>query len=120
MATTSAGPRRRPGRPTKAEEVRDALARVGCDPGAIDPLRVLASVAADASAAPATRVRACLALLAARDPGPAEKTEEARQARAEAAIRGRIGKKQLLERDAAEAETGLWGELLSPDRPPQH
>jgi hypothetical protein len=64
-------PRRRRGRPSKQEEVRRALAEVGCDPGLVDPLRVLASIAGDADAPASARVAACRALLAARAPdGP--------------------------------------------------
>ena len=73
MATTLENPRRRRGRPTREEEVRRALAEVGCDPMAIDPLRILAGIAADESMPPTARVAAAKALLAARDQGdPAE------------------------------------------------
>jgi hypothetical protein len=61
-------PRRRRGRPSKQEEVRQALATVGCDPAAVDPLRILAGIAADESMPPTARVAACKALLAPRDP----------------------------------------------------
>jgi hypothetical protein len=67
MATTSEKPRRRPGRPSKAEEVRRALAEIGCDPAAIDPLRILAGIAADESMPPTARVTACKVLLGQRD-----------------------------------------------------
>ena len=43
MATIPEKSPRRPGRPSKEEEVRQALAEAGCDPTAIDPLRILAS-----------------------------------------------------------------------------
>jgi hypothetical protein len=69
MATTSEKPRRRPGRPSKTEEVRRALAEIGCDPAAIDPLRILAGIAADESMPPTTRVTACKVLLGQRDQG---------------------------------------------------
>jgi hypothetical protein len=59
---------RRPGRPSKEEEVRQALAEAGCDPTAIDPLRILASIAVNRSMPPTARVAACRALIAARDP----------------------------------------------------
>ena len=67
MATTSEKPRR-PGRPTKEEEVRQALAEAGVDPAAIDPLRILAAIAVNRSMPPTARVAACRALIAARDP----------------------------------------------------
>jgi hypothetical protein len=72
MATTDEKPRRRPGRPTKEEEVRRALAEAGCDPTAIDPLRILAAIAVNRSMPPTARVAACRALIAARDRDPAE------------------------------------------------
>jgi hypothetical protein len=56
-------PRRKPGRPSKADEVRRALAEVGCDPALIDPKRILASIAADADAPAGARVAACRTLL---------------------------------------------------------
>jgi hypothetical protein len=68
MATTHEKPRRRAGRPSKLEEVRRALAEIGCDPTAIDPLRILAGIAADESMPPTARVTACKVLLAGRDP----------------------------------------------------
>jgi hypothetical protein len=72
MATTPEKPRRRNGRPTKEEEVRRALAEAGCDPTAIDPLRILASIAVNRSMPPTARVAACRALIAARNQDPAE------------------------------------------------
>jgi hypothetical protein len=68
MTTTPEKPRRRPGRPSKEDEVRQALAEAGCDPTAIDPLRILASIAVNRSMPPTARVAACKALIAARDP----------------------------------------------------
>jgi hypothetical protein len=64
-------PRRR-GRPTKDEEIRRALAEIGCDPTAIDPFRILASIAANGRMPPTARVAACRALIAARDPAKDE------------------------------------------------
>jgi hypothetical protein len=65
-------PRRRRGRPSKQEEVRRALAEVGCDPALVDPLRVLASIAGDADAPASARVAACKVLLGVRDQDPAQ------------------------------------------------
>src|SRR5262245_25716412 len=56
-------PRRRRGRPSRKEELQRALAALGVDPASVDPLRVLASVAGDAAAAPTARVAAAKALL---------------------------------------------------------
>jgi hypothetical protein len=57
---------RKPGRPTRAEAARKAiaaLAAAGIDPSSIDPRRILAEIAADASAPASARVMACRALL---------------------------------------------------------
>jgi hypothetical protein len=72
MAATPEKPRRRRGRPTREEEVRQALAEIGIDPALVDPRRVLASIAGDADAPPTARVAACKALLGQRDQEPAE------------------------------------------------
>lgn len=72
MATTDEKARRRPGRPSKAEEMRRALAEAGVDPTAIDPLRILAAIAVNRSMPPTARVAACRALIAARDPERSE------------------------------------------------
>jgi hypothetical protein len=56
-------PRRKRGRPNRQEEVRRALATVGCDPALIDPKRILASIAADTDAPAGARVAACRTLL---------------------------------------------------------
>lgn len=74
MPITPPTSRRRRGRPTKEDEVRQALAAAGCDPEAVDPLRILAGIAADESKPPTARVAACKALLAVRDQAPAEAT----------------------------------------------
>ncbi len=72
MAITPQKSSRRRGRPTREEEMRHALAELGIDPALVDPLRVLASIAANRSMPPTARVAACKALLAARDQGRAE------------------------------------------------
>jgi hypothetical protein len=72
MATTPEKPRRRPGRPTKAEEVRRVLAEIGVDPALVDPLRILAGIAANGRMPPTARVAACKALLGVRDQDSAE------------------------------------------------
>jgi hypothetical protein len=55
--------RRKRGRRSRQEEVRQELATVGCDPALIDPKRILASIAADADAPAGARVAACRTLL---------------------------------------------------------
>jgi hypothetical protein len=52
--------------------MRRTLAEIGCDPLAVDPLRILAGIAANGRMPPTARVAACKALLAARDQDPAE------------------------------------------------
>jgi isopentenyldiphosphate isomerase len=63
---------RRRGRPSKAEEVRRVLAEIGIDPSAIDPLRILAGLAASKSTPATARVAACKVLLGVKDQDPAE------------------------------------------------
>jgi hypothetical protein len=65
-------PRRRRGRPSKQEEVRRALAEIGCDPALVDPRRVLAAIAGDIDAPASARVSAAKALLGIRDQDAAE------------------------------------------------
>jgi hypothetical protein len=65
-------PRRRPGRPSRKEELQRALAELGVDPATIDPRRILAAIAGDSSAPAGARVAACRALMAARDPERSE------------------------------------------------
>jgi hypothetical protein len=65
-------PRRRPGRPSRKEEVQRALAEFGVDPATIDPRRVLAAIAMDPSAPAGARVAACRTLLGVKDQDPAE------------------------------------------------
>lgn len=80
-------PRRKPGRPSKAEEVRRALAGVGCDPALIDPKRILASIAADADAPAGARVAACRVLLGVKEQDSAEDSAAAASDVATRAIR---------------------------------
>ena len=49
-----------------------ALAQIGLDPTLIDPLRILASIAANKSMPPTARVAACKVLLGVRDEDPAD------------------------------------------------
>jgi hypothetical protein len=49
-----------------------ALAQIGLDPTLIDPLRILASIAANKSMPPTARVAACKVLLGVRDEDQAE------------------------------------------------
>jgi hypothetical protein len=49
-----------------------ALAQIGLDPTLIDPLRILASIAANKNMPPTARVAAAKALLGLKDQGPAE------------------------------------------------
>ena len=70
-------PRRKRGRPSRQEEVRQTLAELGVDPASIDPLRILAAIAADGSMPPTARVAACKVLLGQRDSDPAESAEAA-------------------------------------------
>jgi hypothetical protein len=67
MATTPEKSRRRPGRPSRKEEMERALAEIGIDPDLIDPRRILASIAANRSMPPTARVAACKALLGVQD-----------------------------------------------------
>jgi hypothetical protein len=71
-AVTHRGPKRKGGRPTRAEATAKALAAIGVDPTTIDPMSILAAIAADPSAPASARVQACKALIAARDPERAE------------------------------------------------
>ena len=72
MATTPEKPRRRPGRPSKEEEVRRALAEIGVDPSLIDPRRVLAAICINKAMPPTARVAAAKALLGLKDQDTAE------------------------------------------------
>ena len=99
-------PLRRRGRPSRKEELQRALAELGVDPALVDPLRVLASIAGDAEAAPTARVAAAKTLLAARD--PAGKPGKGK---------GRSSKKALAQRRAARAggRGTPWGDDLEPN-----
>ena len=104
-------PCRRRGRPSRKEELQRALEELGVDPALVDPLRVLASIAGDAAAAPTARVAAAKTLLAARD--PAKKLGKGK---------GRSSKKALVQSRAARAggRGTPWGDDLEPDgRGPQ-
>jgi hypothetical protein len=63
-------PRRKAGRPSRAEASARAL--LGVDIGALDPVVVLREIAADRSMPGSTRVSACRALLELQDQDPAE------------------------------------------------
>ena len=63
MPTNTEKPSRRRGRPSKQEELRQALAEIGVDPALIDPRRILAAIAINKSMPPTARVAACKALL---------------------------------------------------------
>jgi hypothetical protein len=95
--------RRRPGRRSRQEELARTLAELGVDPALVDPLRVLASVAGDAAAAPTARVAAAKALLRQREPAKPRK--------------GRTAKKALVARAAARAggAGSGWGDDLDVD-----
>jgi hypothetical protein len=80
-------PRRKRGRPSREEEVRRELAETGIDPASIDPLRILAAIAADGSMPPTARVAACKVLLGVKDQDSAEDPATAASNVAERAIR---------------------------------
>src|SRR5262245_9626499 len=106
-------PRRRRGRPSRKEELQRALAELGVDPALVDPLRVLASVASDAAAAPTARVAAAKALLRQRDPAAIKQSGKG-SARLSARVRA--------QRAAARAggRGTPWGDDLEPNgRRPQ-
>jgi hypothetical protein len=87
------------------------LAAIGVDPAAINPMSILAAIAADLSAPSSARVAACRVLLERRDQAAGTK----RPAKAEP-------KKALAQRAAANAggEGSEWGSDLWPDgRRPQ-
>ena len=58
-ATGPKKPRRKGGRPTRAEATAKALAAIVVDPTTIDPRGILAAIAADRSAPAGARVAAC-------------------------------------------------------------
>jgi hypothetical protein len=63
------------------------LAEIGLDPTLIDPLRILASIAANKSMPPTARVAACKVLLGVRDEDQAEDEVAGSNDVAERAIR---------------------------------
>jgi hypothetical protein len=110
MATTPQKLRRRPGRPTRQEELQQTLAELGIDPALIDPRRILASIASDADAPASARVSAARALLLEqRGRAPAEMKQPGKD-KAEA----RPSKKAAAARAAATAGGAgtLWGSDL--------
>jgi hypothetical protein len=68
-AATPRKPRRKAGRPSRAEASAKAL--LGVDLTACDPVAILREIALDRSMPGSTRVQACRALLGAQDPDPA-------------------------------------------------
>jgi hypothetical protein len=64
-AATHGRPRRKGGRPNRAEASAKAL--LGVDLTAVDPLAILRAIAADRSMPGSTRVAACKALLGVQD-----------------------------------------------------
>jgi hypothetical protein len=62
-------PRRKGGRPPRAEASTKAL--LGVDLTAVDPVAILREIAVDRSMPGSTRVAACRALLGVQDPDPA-------------------------------------------------
>ena len=79
-------PRRRPGRPSRDDEVRRALGEIGCDPASINPLRILASIAVDLEAPASARVAACKVLIGAPDRDDGDEIDEAARLNARAAV----------------------------------
>jgi hypothetical protein len=55
----------RGGRPNRSEALRRRIAEAGVDPALVDPRKLLAAIALDATAPATARVQACKALLAA-------------------------------------------------------
>jgi len=79
-AATPQKPRRKGGRPSRAEATAKAL--LGVDLTACDPVAILREIALDRSMPGSTRVAACRALIAA--PGPPEGPEDASAAAGDA------------------------------------
>jgi hypothetical protein len=69
-AATPRKPRRKGGRPSRAEASAKAL--LGVDLTAVDPVAILRAIAADRSMPGSTRVAACRALLGVQNPDPAQ------------------------------------------------
>jgi hypothetical protein len=70
---TPRNPKRKGGRPSRAEASAKALR--GLDLTAIDPVAILREIAADLSAPATARVAACRALLDVQDQDPAEDSD---------------------------------------------
>jgi hypothetical protein len=86
-ATGPGKPRRKGGRPTRAEATAKALAALAIDPRTVDPIAVLAGIMADVSLPASARVQAARALIAARGQGPAVEDSAAGSDVASRAIR---------------------------------
>src|SRR5262245_35051858 len=101
--TTPSKPKARGGRPTRAEATAKALAAIRVDPVMINPMNILAAIAADPSAAPTARVMAIRVLL--------------RQRELPSKGRARSSKKALARRAAARAggRGTPWGDDLEPN-----
>jgi hypothetical protein len=78
-------PRRKGGRPSRAEASAKAL--LGVDLTAVDPVAILRAIAADRSMPGSTRVAACRALLGVQEPDPAGRAGRDINARAIAMMR---------------------------------
>jgi hypothetical protein len=87
MPTNTDKPSRRRGRPSRKEEMERALAEIGIDPALVNPLRILAAIAANGRMPPTARVAACKVLLGVRDEDPAEDSAAAGSDVAERAIK---------------------------------
>ena len=70
LAATPRKPKRKGGRPGRAEASQKAL--LGVDLTAVDPVAILREIAADRSMPGSTRVAACRTLLGVQDRDPAE------------------------------------------------
>jgi len=87
MPTNTDKPSRRRGRPSRKEDMERALAEIGIDPALVNPLRILAAIAANGRMPPTARVAACKVLLGVRDEDPAEDSAAAGSDVAERAIK---------------------------------
>jgi len=83
--TTPRKPKRKGGRPSRAEATTKALR--GLDLTAIDPVAILREIAADLSAPATARVAACRALLDVQEQDPADLGGDTRITRAAAMMR---------------------------------
>jgi hypothetical protein len=108
-ATTPSKPKAKGGRPTREQATAKALAAIGVPAALINPMNILAAIAADPSAAPTARVMA-IRELRQRNPEPPSKG------------RARSSKKARAQRAAARAggKGTPWGDDLEPNgRRPQ-